>query len=66
LVAFPLSIGGKVLLVRVGHAAFGWRTGQDYLFAAYKLSDDRLAPVAGIFVTKTRSNPIEATVSAEP
>jgi hypothetical protein len=57
----PVQIGGEMLLARIAHAAFGWRTLRDYLVAFYRPAVDRLTPVAGIVVTKTRTGPREIT-----
>jgi hypothetical protein len=57
----PVQIGGEMLLARIAHAALGWRTLRDYLVAFYRPDVDRLTPVAGIFVTKTRTGPREIT-----
>jgi hypothetical protein len=61
-VDLPLTVGGMTYLVRVGHAAIGWRIYPDYLFAAYRLAAHALEPVAGLYVSKTRGKPVRATV----
>jgi hypothetical protein len=61
-VMIPVVIGGETYLGRVGHAAFAWRVSPDYLVAAYKKQGDKLEPVAGFTVSKTRGKPLSATV----
>ncbi|MGZ5900136.1 MAG: hypothetical protein ACXWK3_10390 [Reyranella sp.] len=61
-VFLPIIIGGETYLGRVGHGAIGWRKVPDYLFAAYKKVGDSLEPVAGFYISKTRGEPLSATV----
>jgi hypothetical protein len=58
----PIVVAGETYLGRVGHAAFAWRISPDYLVALYKKQGDRLEPVAGLYVSKTRGKPLSATV----
>jgi hypothetical protein len=61
-VTVPLVVGGQTYLGRIGHAAFAWRISPDYLVAAYRKQGDKLEPVAGFTVSKTRGKPLSATV----
>ena len=61
-VVLPIVVGGETYLARVGHPAIGWRTYPDYLLAAYKMVGNGLEPVAGIYISKTRGEPLSATV----
>lgn len=61
-ILFPVVVGGETFLAQLGGAAFGWRESPDYLFAAYRLGDDGLEPVAGIYISKIRSRPTEVVV----
>jgi hypothetical protein len=57
----PGRIGSEFLFARIGHSTLGWRTMRDYLVAFYRPGVGQLTPVAGIFVTKTRTGPGEIT-----
>lgn len=61
-VLVPIAVGGETYLGHVGHAAFAWRIAPDYLVALYKPQGNRLAPVSGLYISKTRGKPSSATV----
>ena len=46
----PVVAGGEVLLVRIGTAGWGDHFGSARLFSAYRLRDDTLEPVAGLYL----------------
>jgi hypothetical protein len=54
---FIVNIGDETYFGIISRAYFGWRESPDILFAAYKLSKDKLEPVVGAFVSKTRGSP---------
>lgn len=56
-VFLPVVVDRQMYVGRIGHAAFAWRTVPDYLFAAYRVQGDHLEPVAGLYITKTRTGP---------
>jgi hypothetical protein len=58
----PVAVGGQIYVGRIGHAGFAWRRSPDYLFAAYKMTGDKLEPIAGIYVVKTRARPKDVKV----
>jgi hypothetical protein len=62
-VILPIVVAGETYLARLGHFAIGWQTTPDYLFAAYKRVGDRIEPVAGFYISKTRGKPLSATVN---
>jgi hypothetical protein len=49
----PVMVNGELLLGKVGTAGWGNHFGEDVLLAAYRLSDDKLEPVAGYFIGVT-------------
>ena len=58
----PIVVGNEMYLARLGRAGFAWRRSPNYLFAAYRMTGDRLEPVAGIFVDLVRSSLTDAQV----
>lgn len=60
---FPLRLDdGAVYLGRLGHGGFGWRQTADTLLAVYRLRDDRLMPVASVYVSARRTGIQAVTV----
>ena len=49
------DVDGRRVLARIGHPSIGWRVWRDYLVAFYREDGDKLVPLAGIYVTKTRT-----------
>jgi hypothetical protein len=49
----PLMLGGRLYLLRIGHATIGWRSYPDLVLILYTLKDDALAPVASVVIEKT-------------
>ncbi len=60
--ATSVTFEGQTYAARLGHSAIGWRRYPDYLFALYRPLGDRLEPVAGIYIEKKRTEPIDVTV----
>jgi hypothetical protein len=58
----PIVVGSEMFLGRIGHAAFAWRTAPNYLFAAYRMTGNRLEPVAGIYIARIRARPEDIKV----
>jgi hypothetical protein len=50
----PIVVDGETYLGQIGHGAFWRTTTPDYLFAAYRLADGRLEPVAAFYIGKAR------------
>ena len=50
----PLTIDGKIYLVRIGHGHLGWRVDRDYLVALYGLRLFGLEQLGSMLVTKGR------------
>ena len=46
----PAKAGGDLLLGKIGRARFGSHFGSDELFAAYRLVEGQLEPVAGFYL----------------
>ncbi|HYD04234.1 MAG TPA: hypothetical protein VEC60_00830 [Reyranella sp.] len=58
----PIVVDAETYLGQIGHGAFGWRTAADYLFAAYRLENNRLEPVAAFYVSKVRGELLDVAV----
>jgi uncharacterized protein len=53
---FPLRYQGETLLARMGNASFGWRTGDDWLLAAWRWDGHAFTPMLGMSVAVRRGN----------
>ncbi len=61
-IATPVTFDGRQYIARLGHRAIGWRIFPGYLFGLYRQVGDRLEPLAGIRIDKTRDKPVDITV----
>jgi hypothetical protein len=59
---WSVVLGGQSYVARLGHGAIGWRKYPDYLLALYRMDGDKLEPVAGIRIAKTRGKLVDVTV----
>jgi hypothetical protein len=58
----PFVFESETYLAQIGHGVYRYVTSPDYLFAAYRLAEDRLEPVASFYVRKERDRLLSATV----
>jgi hypothetical protein len=61
-VAWELVHDDKHYIARIGHGGIGWRKYPDYVLALYRPDGDKLVPVAGIRIAKSRGKPLSVTV----
>ena len=53
---FPLRWHGELLLARIGHGAFAWRTSADWLLAAWRWDGKTFTPALGMQVIVQRGD----------
>jgi hypothetical protein len=52
--SYPVVLGGRTYLLRIGHAAIGWRIFQNSVVALYTLGNGKLVPTGTAIVAEKR------------
>jgi hypothetical protein len=62
----PVLVDGERLLARIGHpVAIGSHLLRDYIVAFYRLADNKLTPVAGLYIEKSRAG-LKTAIETRP